>query len=96
MQLSALLTLCGDFLIEISENLSGRLVYQFLYIFFSLSVLSTDLSGEQETEVRTFIAQRLARGTIYSGSGHLATLDTIVPNESHMCYYCVLRGGREE
>ncbi|KAL9956888.1 hypothetical protein ACROYT_G038441 [Oculina patagonica] len=62
---------------------------------FSLSLLSTNLSGEQETELRTFMAKRLTRGTVYSGSGNINTLENFFPDESALCYYCLLRGGKE-
>lgn len=63
---------------------------------FSLSLLSTNLSGEQETELRKFMAKRLARGTVYSGSGNISTLEDFFPDESAVCYYCFLRGGKED
>ncbi|XP_068673894.1 protein Njmu-R1-like [Montipora foliosa] len=62
---------------------------------FSLSLLSTNLSGEQETELRTFMAKRLTRGPLYSGSGHISTLEEFFPDQSAICYYCLLRGGKE-
>ncbi|XP_020622715.1 protein Njmu-R1-like [Orbicella faveolata] len=62
---------------------------------FSLSLLSTNLSGVQETELRTFMAKRLTRGTVYSGSGNINTLENFFPDESALCYYCLLRGGKE-
>ena len=64
-------------------------------VFHSLSLLSTNLSGEQETELRKFMAKRLARGTVYSGSGNISTLEDFFPDESAVCYYCFLRGGKE-
>ena len=67
-----------------------------LFFCHSLSLLSTNLSGEQETELRTFMAKRLARGTVYSGSGNISTLEDYFPGESALCYYCLLRGGKEE
>lgn len=66
------------------------------YCFHSLSLLSTKLSGEQETELRKFMAERLARGTVYSGSGNISTLEDFFPDESAVCYYCFLRGGKED
>ncbi|CAH3039548.1 unnamed protein product [Pocillopora meandrina] len=62
---------------------------------FSLSLLSTNLSGEQETELRTFMAKRLARGTVYSGNGNINVLENVFPGDSALCYYCLLRGGKE-
>ncbi|EDO48037.1 predicted protein [Nematostella vectensis] len=62
----------------------------------SLSLLSTDLTGEQDTELRTFIAKRLAKGTVYSGSGIVAVVDNVMPDGSGcQCYYCLLRGDKE-
>ena len=66
------------------------------FFFHSLSLLSTNLSGEQETELRKFMAKRLARGTVYSGSGNISTLEDFFPDESAVCYYCFLRGGKED
>ncbi|XP_048576084.1 protein Njmu-R1 [Nematostella vectensis] len=63
---------------------------------FGLSLLSTDLTGEQDTELRTFIAKRLAKGTVYSGSGIVAVVDNVMPDGSGcQCYYCLLRGDKE-
>lgn len=62
---------------------------------YSLSLLSTNLSGVQETELRTFMAKRLTRGTVYSGSGNINTLENFFPDELALCYYCLLRGGKE-
>ena len=67
-----------------------------VFFFHSLSLLSTNLSGEQETELRKFMAKRLARGTVYSGSGNISTLEDFFPDESAVCYYCFLRGGKED
>lgn len=67
----------------------------FCFFLHSLSLLSTNLSGEQETELRKFMAKRLARGTVYSGSGNISTLEDFFPDESAVCYYCFLRGGKE-
>jgi hypothetical protein len=66
-----------------------------LIFFISLSLLSTDLTGEQDTELRTFIAKRLAKGTVYSGSGTIATVENVLPNSTSQCYYCLLRGDKE-
>ena len=66
-----------------------------LFLFCSLSLLSTNLSGEQETELRTFMAKRLARGTVYSGNGNINVLENVFPGDSALCYYCLLRGGKE-
>ncbi|XP_031560165.1 protein Njmu-R1-like [Actinia tenebrosa] len=63
---------------------------------FSLSLLSTNLTGEQDTELRTFIAKRLAKGTVYSGSGNVATIEDVLPNTTSQCYYCLLRGDKED
>jgi len=41
------------------------------------------------------MAKRLARGTVYSGSGNISTLEEFFPDESAICYYCLLRGGKE-
>lgn len=49
----------------------------------------------QETELRTFMVKRLTRGTVYSGSGNINTLENFFPDESALCYYCLLRGGKE-
>lgn len=62
---------------------------------FSLSLLSSNLSGEQETELRTFMAKRLTRGPLFSGSGHISTLEDFFPDQSAVFYYCLLRGGKE-
>ena len=69
--------------------------YFLVVVFHSLSLLSTNLPGEQETELRKFMAKRLARGTVYSGSGNISTLEDFFPDESAVCYYCFLRGGKE-
>ena len=61
----------------------------------SLSLLSSNLSGEQETELRTFMAKRLTRGSLFSGSGHISTLEDFFPDQSAVFYYCLLRGGKE-
>ena len=74
----------------------GLLFHIMIYFFFcSLSLLSTNLSGEQETELRTFMAKRLARGTVYSGNGNINVLENVFPGDSALCYYCLLRGGKE-
>ena len=72
------------------------LVVVVVFFFHSLSLLSTNLSGEQETELRKFMAKRLARGTVYSGSGNISTLEDFFPDESAVSYYCFLRGGKED
>ena len=41
------------------------------------------------------MAKRLTRGTVYSGSGNINTLENFFPDESALCYYCLLRGGKE-
>ena len=41
------------------------------------------------------MAKRLARGTVYSGSGNISTLENFFPDESALFYYCLLRGGKE-
>ncbi|KAK2571655.1 Protein Njmu-R1 [Acropora cervicornis] len=57
---------------------------------------SSNLSGEQETELRTFMAKRLTRGPLFSGSGHISTLEDFFPDQSAVFYYCLLRGGKEK
>ena len=74
---------------------TGQYFLVVVVVFHSLSLLSTNLSGEQETELRKFMAKRLARGTVYSGSGNISTLEDFFPDESAVCYYCFLRGGKE-
>ena len=32
---------------------------------------------------------------MYSGSGNISTLEEFFPDESALCYYCLLRGGKE-
>lgn len=41
------------------------------------------------------MANRLTRGPLYSGSGHISTLEDFFPDQSAVFYYCLLRGGKE-
>jgi len=38
-------------------------------------LLDTNLPGEAETELRSFIAKRLAKGAVFEGMGNVATVD---------------------
>ncbi|XP_071510653.1 protein Njmu-R1-like, partial [Diadema antillarum] len=58
---------------------------------FSLSVIATDLTAEDETDLREFIARRLSRGTVYGGVGNVNTVD--IGSRVMACYYCLLRQG---
>lgn len=43
--------------------------------FFSLSVVSTNLSAEKETGLRKCLAHKISRGAVYSGTGSIVTLN---------------------
>ncbi|XP_014662360.1 PREDICTED: protein Njmu-R1-like [Priapulus caudatus] len=61
---------------------------------FSLSVLATDLTADNETDLRGFLAKRFSRGTVYSGTGNVAALDFSISEDSDspvVCYFCLLR-----
>ncbi len=45
------------------------------YLCCSLSVVTTSLAAEHEAELRNFISRKLLRGTLYSGTGHISSLD---------------------
>ncbi|XP_013380184.1 protein Njmu-R1 isoform X2 [Lingula anatina] len=63
---------------------------------FSLSVISCSLDTEKETDLRKFIAKKLARGTVYSGSGNVTAVDFPLIEDSSTpleCYYCLIRQG---
>ncbi|XP_070580167.1 protein Njmu-R1-like [Ptychodera flava] len=64
----------------------------------SISVIATDLPAENETELRSTIAKRLSRGTVYSGSGNIAAMEIGLGTHDAMsyCYYCLLRQPRDE
>ena len=93
LQLPNLFDIPNDIMVWL---LTGQYFLVVVFFFHSLSLLSTNLSGEQETELRKFMAKRLARGTVYSGSGNISTLEDFFPDESAVCYYCFLRGGKED
>ncbi|NXA23426.1 NJMU protein, partial [Ibidorhyncha struthersii] len=58
---------------------------------FSLSLLDTNLSAEAETELRSFIAKRLAKGALFEGMGNVASVGLSVPEYKVGCYYCRFR-----
>lgn len=61
---------------------------------FSLSLIVSSLESENETKLRSFLASRFTRGTVYSGSGNVAALDFSLTNETDcpaICYFCLLR-----
>ncbi|XP_077980356.1 protein Njmu-R1-like [Glandiceps talaboti] len=62
----------------------------------SISVIATDLSAEHETELRSGIAKRLSRGTVYSGSGNVAAMQLGISDMSSYCFYCLLRQPDQE
>ncbi|XP_052544360.1 protein Njmu-R1 isoform X1 [Tympanuchus pallidicinctus] len=58
---------------------------------FSLSLLDTNLPAEAETELRGFIAKRLAKGAVFEGMGNVATVDLSIPECKVGCYYCLFQ-----
>ncbi|NXF75810.1 NJMU protein, partial [Sclerurus mexicanus] len=55
---------------------------------FSLSLLDTNLPGEAETELRSFIAKRLTKGALFEGMGSVASVGLSIPESKVGCYYC--------
>ncbi|KAM9296906.1 protein Njmu-R1 [Gastrophryne carolinensis] len=57
---------------------------------FSLSLVDTNLPGEAEPELRSFIAKRLSRGAMFEGMGNVASVDLSSPEYSLGCYYSLI------
>nr|XP_006817111.1 PREDICTED: protein Njmu-R1-like [Saccoglossus kowalevskii] len=62
----------------------------------SISVIATDLPAENETSLRSAIAKRLSKGTVYGGSGNVASIEIGLSGDSSYCYYCLLRQAGED
>eukprot|EP00053_Salpingoeca_punica_P008574 m.76752 g.76752 ORF g.76752 m.76752 type:complete len:448 (-) comp14658_c0_seq1:90-1433(-) len=59
---------------------------------FSLSVVVTNMAMEGEQTLRTVLATRFSKSTMFSGSGNFSTIsETDDPNNQPYCYYCLMR-----
>ncbi|XP_064624874.1 protein Njmu-R1-like [Lineus longissimus] len=60
----------------------------------SLSVIASDLSAEEETELRKLLARRITKGTVYAGAGAVVSVDlssSLEEVENFDCYFSLLR-----
>ena len=65
----------------------------FFFIWFSLSLLKTDLQNEQEAKLQDFLIKRLSRSTAYSSSGSLTTLsNSNISEKPVICFYKLIKG----
>jgi len=63
---------------------------------FSLSIKMSNLPNDRAQLLRSFIINRMLKGTVYSGAGQIAKLALQEQNEngssnSNLCYYCLVR-----
>ena len=66
-------------------------------VWFSLSLLKTDLQSEQEAKLQDFLIKRLSRSTVYSSSGSLATISNAdISEKPVMCYYKLIKGPKRD
>ncbi|EHB13286.1 Protein Njmu-R1 [Heterocephalus glaber] len=58
---------------------------------FSLSLAVTNLPSEVEPELRSFVAKRLSKGTMFEGLGNVASVELRIPGYQVGCYYCLFQ-----
>ncbi|XP_072501073.1 protein Njmu-R1 [Notamacropus eugenii] len=58
---------------------------------FSLSLVDTNLPPEAEPELRSAIAKRVSKGSVFEGLGNVTSVELSLPDSRVGCYYCLFQ-----